>query len=553
MTRSPMFRRPRRMSVRARALATGSVLTALVALALPAAFAQAASPFNCDASALRASLLGQAAIEPVIANRGNVACVNASGGLTSVLPAPLSASAVVARTIRNGPDDRTDQQSVLAIGGLADVRIGALPALPITLPVDQVAAALPTLPPIPVPALLQPLLGTSVSLDIKPALTALLPAGRLPDVELVSAQAAIAYAGARCNAGKAEAFSTSSVAGIKILGQDVVAGAAVDRTLNLIDTAQIDPSVIDPIGLLPADAVSTILGTPLLNNALQTVLKPAIQSALDALPTITIPATLANVKLTPGQKTEQNGIVTQQALRIQAQIAGQPIADVLVGEARVNVAGVDCTPPAAPAAPAVTSPTANELTLQCTARRLVLEDVIERDGRVRLFGVADRKLAGKRVSMRFLATGATAATATIQPDGSFRATAPLPARHLRSSNRARYQAVVGKEKSLDLKLRRRMVITGVAVKRGKVTISGRVVRPLTRTVSTITVSRRVSCKRNEVVARVRPRRDGTFRVTVDAPEAQAAAVYRLGTFVRKTTRNPKRFPTFTLPRAVDLT
>lgn len=543
----------RPLPARARALAAGTAVAALVALAVPAAPARAATPFNCDASAVRASLLGQAAIEPVTANRGKPACANAISGLTDVLPAPLSVSAAVARTIRSGPDDRTDLQSVLAIGGLADVRIAALPSLPITLPIDTVAASLPTLPAIPVPLLLQPLLGTSLSLDIKPALTALLPAGRLPDVELVSVQAAIAYAGARCSSGKAELFSTSSVAGVKVLGQDVVASAPVDRTLNLIDTAQVDPSAIDPIGLLPADAVTTILGTPLLNNVLQTVLKPAIQAALDALPTITIPATLANVKISAGPKTEQNGVVTQQALRITAQIAGQAIADVLVGEARASTTGVDCAAPAAAVAPGTATPTATELTLQCTKRRLVLEDVVERNGRVRLVGVADRALVGRRVSIRFLATGRTATTATVRSDGSFSATAPLPARNLRATNRARYQAVVGREKSLDLKLRRRMVVDSVAVRGGKVTISGHVTRPLTTTPSVITVSRRVSCRRNEVVARITPRRDGTFRVTVKAPDGQAAAVYRLGTFVRKTTSNPKRYPTFTLPRAVDLT
>lgn len=550
MTRPALSCRP--LAARARVLTTGTAVAALLALAVPAAPAWAATPFNCDASALRASLLGQAAIEPVTANRGKAACANAISGLTDVLPAPLSASAAVARTIRGGPDDRTDLQSVLAIGGLADVRIAALPSLPIALPVDTVAASLPTLPEIAVPLLLQPLLGTSLSLDIKPALTALLPAGRLPDVELVSVQGAIAYAGARCTAGRAELFSTSSVVGIKVLGQDVVAGAPVDRTFYLIDTAQVDPSVIDPISLLPADAVTTILASPLLDEQLQTVLKPAIQAALDALPTITIPATAANVRISAGPKTEQNGVVTQQALRITAQVAGQPIADVLVGEARASSTGVDCAAPATAVAPS-TTPSAIELTLQCTTRRLVLEDVIERGGRVRLIGVADRALAGRRVSIRFLATGRTAATATIRSDGSFSATAPLPARDLRATNRARYQAVIGREKSLDLKLRRRMTVDAVAVGGGKVTISGRVTRPLTSTPSVITVSRRVSCRRNEVVARITPRRDGTFRVTMKAPEGQAAAVYRLGTFVRKTTRNPKRYPTFTLPRAVDLT
>jgi hypothetical protein len=68
----------------------------------------------------------------------------------------------------------------------------------------------------------------------------------------------------------------------------------------------------------------------------------------------------------------------------------------------------------------------------------------------------------------------------------------------------------------------------------------------------IVVSRRVSCKDREVVARIRPSRTGAFKVTVDAPPRTLAAVYRLSTRVRGTARNPKLFDTFTLPRAVEI-
>lgn len=535
------------MPARRRTLLLTVLATAGVAPALPAAPAHAAT-WACDASALRGTVLGQATIEPATANRGATDCTSATGGLTDVLPAPLSASAVVARTVRSGAADRPDEQAVLATGGLADLRIGGLPALPITLPIDQVLATLPTLPAIPVPLLLQGLLGESLSLDIKPALTALLPSGRLPDVDLVSVQAALAYAGARCVDGRAVPFGTSTVAGVRVLGQEVVPGAALDRTVTLVDTASVDPSSLDPIALLPAGAVTTILGSPLLEPVLTTVLRPAIQAALDALPTVTVPATVANVKLTAGTTVEAGGALRRQALRVEASILGQPIADVVVGEARVGTAGVDCTPPAG----AATTPTSTDLALQCTKRRLVLQDVVPSGDRVRLLGAADRALAGRRVAIRFLATGRTVARATVRKDGSFSTTAPLPPRRLRGTNRARYQATVGRERSLDLKLARRMTLRGVAVRGGKVTISGRISGPLTRPASRITVTRRVSCRRSEVVARVLPRRDGTFRVTVAAPDGQNAAVYRLGTFVRRTTRNPKRFPTFTLPRAVDL-
>ncbi len=84
------------------------------------------------------------------------------------------------------------------------------------------------------------------------------------------------------------------------------------------------------------------------------------------------------------------------------------------------------------------------------------------------------------------------------------------------------------------------------------TIAGRVVRPLAEPAQRITVKRRVSCGRYRVVKRFKPRADGSFRVTLPAPRRGQAAAYRLQTRVRKFTTNPKTFPTFTLPRYVDL-
>jgi hypothetical protein len=58
--------------------------------------------------------------------------------------------------------------------------------------------------------------------------------------------------------------------------------------------------------------------------------------------------------------------------------------------------------------------------------------------------------------------------------------------------------------------------------------------------------------RYRVVKRFTPPADGRFRVTLAGPPSRQAAVYRLQTRVRKFTSNPKVFPTFTLPRYVDL-
>ena len=58
------------------------------------------------------------------------------------------------------------------------------------------------------------------------------------------------------------------------------------------------------------------------------------------------------------------------------------------------------------------------------------------------------------------------------------------------------------------------------------TISGRVVGPLANPVAPIVVRRRVSCSRTVVARRIRPSRDGRFRVTLAGAPRTLAATYR---------------------------
>jgi hypothetical protein len=171
---------------------------------------------------------------------------------------------------------------------------------------------------------------------------------------------------------------------------------------------------------------------------------------------------------------------------------------------------------------------------------------------VRLIGVADRALAGRPVDMVFSSTGKVVARATVAPDGTFETTAPLPPAKLRGSDRARYQARVAGQRSLNLKLVRRMQVSRLRSSGTGVTISGRVLRPLAARAKdrAIIVQRVVTCSKAEDVARVTPRADGTFSVTVPAPAGQRAAVYRLRTLVRTSPTSGKVQATFTLPRAV---
>jgi hypothetical protein len=119
----------------------------------------------------------------------------------------------------------------------------------------------------------------------------------------------------------------------------------------------------------------------------------------------------------------------------------------------------------------------------------------------------------------------------------------------------RYQARLGRERSLRLKLMRRMQVFGVRTRGRRVTITGRVVPPLaTPRPRAIEVRRRVSCSRWRVVRRIRPSRSGRFRTTLAGPPSRLAATYRFATRVRASARGDSRktFETFTLPRFVDL-
>jgi hypothetical protein len=178
--------------------------------------------------------------------------------------------------------------------------------------------------------------------------------------------------------------------------------------------------------------------------------------------------------------------------------------------------------------------------------------VLRSNGKVRLFGAASRRFAGRRVTLRFLATGKVVARPVVRRTGLFAATVELPRRRLRATNRARYRAEIAKQKSLRLKLVRRMIVSGTSVKGRKVTIAGRVVRPLGAPIQPVVVKRRLSCGRYRVVKRFTPPASGQFRITLDGPPSRQAAAYRLQTRVRKFSSNPKLFPTFTLPRYVDL-
>jgi hypothetical protein len=542
--------------------AAGALATMALGLA-PATSGAAQPSFTCEAGALRTTLVGQTAIEPSTTGRG-APCATGTAVPPLALPSLLTGSVLSAETTF---DPATLQAG--ATGTVTGLHLGLDAGLlgAINLPTDQLIAALPPIsvpiPPALVTALqlLVPSFPSAIQVDIRDAVNTALPGGRLATGDVLGADLLRSTAAAGCTAGVPSLTGNSDINGLRSLGQNVnVVDGFAQQQLTLLDTASIDLSMLD---LSQVSILTPVNGltAPLL-SALQGLIGPALAAA----PPIQIPATVAQLTVRAPEQIVDGDVLTQRALHATLTLAGQPILDVVAGEAKVGRAG-DCPPPPSddgptaaqggPAAPTVAHATAAALSasaqlLACTDRKLILLDVLPGGDKVKIKGAADRALVGRNVKIRLRATGKVVASAKVGNDGFFTTTAPLPPRAIRTSNAARYRAELGKQLSLPLKLHRRMALTRLTSAGGKVTLAGRVELPLSHPTDTIRLVRRVSCHKTVLVRSFRPASDGSFEVTVAAPKGASAAVYRLATHVPKTRKNPKRFPTFTLPAGIDL-
>jgi uncharacterized repeat protein (TIGR01451 family) len=198
---------------------------------------------------------------------------------------------------------------------------------------------------------------------------------------------------------------------------------------------------------------------------------------------------------------------------------------------------------------------------QCARGDLRLTDVYGLRGRTVLRGVAGPQSVGGKVSIFATWSGKRVATAIVGGDLSFRTTAALPPKAIRNTNAARYQARLKRQRSLRLKFARRMTETVARrLDSARVQIGGRVTAPLTRPIAGVVVRASSRCPggttfRGPVVARgIRVQRNGRWSAKITLPPAlRGSRVFlRAGTQVRKTTRNPKRFRTFSLIQGIAL-
>ena len=510
---------------------TTAALIAASALAFATPAAQARD-FNCDASALRLQIATAAPVEPITANRGAATCQTVTSR-TSASAGPVSGGILVAQTTR-ASDDQAQ-----AVGGLGQlsVNLSALTGVPI-----PTLSAIDSLPAVSVPIpLAGQLLGlpSSISVDIRPAVKALV--NGIASGDLLDVAGSVATANARCVNGSPQLSGNTTVFGVKVLGQTLPTDAVVKQALTLYNGQTIDPSQLDLSKIvLPA-------GLSFTDPALGTILQTAVQGVLATLPPITLPASLLDVSLSPSSQTVTDGGLTQHGLFVSLSIANNNVLAALIGEARISNDSVHCTiqTPAGAVAPLRS---VSKEALSCSRRRLALIDVIDAGRYVSLYGAADQSLAGKRIAIRSLADGRIVARPVVSKSGLFRARAPLPPARWRDTNRARYMAIHGKDRSLNLKLHRRMVFTQLSSHKGKVVLTGVVTKPWTRPVSSILVRQRLTCHRQRTVAHVRPDSHGRFRVTLKAPKNGDVGVYRATTMVGYP--DGPDFRTYTLPGLV---
>ena len=192
-------------------------------------------------------------------------------------------------------------------------------------------------------------------------------------------------------------------------------------------------------------------------------------------------------------------------------------------------------------APRPSSPTPEvPLPLACSGRQIALLDVHRAGRRVEVSGVALPLLRGRRASIRALYKGSRAVSTTIQADGSFRTTLPLPPRNRRTT--VRYQATIAGRRSASLKLVRALTIVSRRTTRAGTRITARLTSPRGR--QRITISRQLTCTTYRRLRTVRTNRAGRFTITLPAPRAPELIAYYRATTRRSGGR------TYSLPVAV---
>jgi hypothetical protein len=213
-------------------------------------------------------------------------------------------------------------------------------------------------------------------------------------------------------------------------------------------------------------------------------------------------------------------------------------------------------PPQTPAAPGKASPTAAaDALLMCTRKDLLLTEAYPLGNRDVLRGVADRKLVGKIVALRYGPGHKTVAKVPVAPDGTFTAMVKAPKGKKAKGNGARYDATIGRLKAAAVKRTRRMYSTQTyrTANGAAIYLSGRVTKPFAKTTKvTVQVRRGNGCASWSSVKSVRVDRRGNYGTTIPVPSSEAAVVVRAIAQVQASAKTVRKTRTQTFPAAVQM-
>lgn len=239
----------------------------------------------------------------------------------------------------------------------------------------------------------------------------------------------------------------------------------------------------------------------------------------------------------------------------------QPPPPVIVANPDAQGGGIPVNPGAtAISTPVAVSPTGVPATeaatklLACSKQRVLLTEVYPSGGKVILRGVASSTLIGQQVAIRSLGEkGKIVAKAKVQTNGAFSVVAKAPKnKKLARSSKARYQAAVGPNKSLALKLQRRMyTFEAYRTQGGSLYVAGTLTKPFPKNAK-VQISMRVNCSTWKTVKVTRASSSGKWGTIVPISSNATSLVFRAQSNVKKSARSKRTTRTYTLPSALQL-
>lgn len=287
-----------------------------------------------------------------------------------------------------------------------------------------------------------------------------------------------------------------------------------------------------------------------------------------------LPAGLLKATVTAATESGDGSHHTAEALKIEVDALGQPILHGVLARATLEADAADCGRNVPPTEPPTTPPTTTPGTpqndnggtlgtiginnqyanfaLQCTGQKVRLLDVRGSKGTTYIRGVAADEYVGQKVDIYLRNASRKVATVTVGNDGLFATRVPLPPKAWRNKNAARYYARVDDASSKRLKFARFVTATKLSSPSvGMVSFAGRIESKSHQRVM-VTIKERRTCTSYRTVAKVRTDRNGKFTAKFAAASDNKLVVYRAQTTIKKSPKAKRTFPTYSLPRIVNV-